>query len=280
MINPLTFSTLACPHWSVETIVGNAVAYGYDGVEWRGGPDGHIHPRSLKKDRGMLRNAVQAAGLMSLGITAYSSFVSEYPTERQKNVDELWRYADLAAEIGAGHVRAFLGKLPARVLPYPQIFTQISKCLLKVADYAHSLGVTIAIEPHDNFVRSSFVAPILQQAPHPALKVIWDVGNTYAASESPVEGYWILGDRLAYVHLKDGWGRGDDWRLGPLGEGEVPLSEIFELLLKNGFSGALNVEWEWAWHPELDAPEIALPHAAKMIRTLLVKQAAPEIIPS
>ena len=280
MINPLTFSTLACPQWSVETIVHNAVAYGYDGVEWRGGPDGHIKPSSSKKDRVVLRNAMQVAGLMSLGITAYSSFVSEDPTERQKNTDELCRYADLAAEIGAGHVRAFLGELPAGVLPPPQMFAQIAKCLLEVADYAHSLGVTIAIEPHDNFVRSSSVVPVLQQAPHPALKVIWDVGNTYAAGESPLEGYSVLGDRLAYVHLKDGWGRGDDWRLGPVGAGEVPLSEIVEFLLKNGFTGALNVEWEWAWHPELDPPEIALPHAAKMIRVLRVKQTAPEIIPS
>ena len=278
MLNPLTFSTLACPQWSIEDIIGNAVAFGYDGIEWRGGPDGHLNPSASKTDRMTLQNAVQDAGLISLGITAYTSFVSDVPSERQKHVEELRRYADLAAEVGAGHVRAFLGELPPDIQPDPQLLAQIAKCLLDAADYARSVDVIVTIEPHDDFIRSASVAPILEQAPHPSLKVIWDVGNTYAVGENPMEGYSLLGKRLAYIHMKDGWGQGDAWRLGPVGAGEVPLSEIIRLLLTNGFTGAWNVEWEWAWHPELDPPEIALPHAAKVIRKLLAAHTVPETV--
>jgi hypothetical protein len=30
----------------------------------------------------------------------------------------------------------------------------------------------------------------------------------------------------------------------------------------------LSVEWEYAWHPELDPPEIALPAALRTVREL------------
>jgi sugar phosphate isomerase/epimerase len=221
---------------------------------------------------------MQMADLISLGVTAYTSFVSEDIEERNKNVEELCQYAELAADIDAGHVRAFLGELPINSPPNPKTHPQIADCLLRAADYAQTLGVTIAVEPHDDFVSSSIVASILDLAPHPALKVIWDVGNTYALGETPIDGLTHLGKRLAYVHLKDGWGQGDDWQLSLVGQGEVPLSEILRLLLAHQFNGAFNVEWEWAWHPELDPPEVALPLAAKIIRSLLTRTISPAVI--
>jgi hypothetical protein len=44
---------------------------------------------------------------------------------------------------------------------------------------------------------------------------------------------------------------------------------VFALLRERGHAAALNVEWERAWHPELDPPEIALPAAIGVIRDLL-----------
>jgi sugar phosphate isomerase/epimerase len=78
-----------------------------------------------------------------------------------------------------------------------------------------------------------------------------------------------LKNRLAYVQVKDGVGRAPDWKLCSLGKGEVPLKRACELLLAHGYEGALSVEWEYAWHPELDPPEIALPLALRTVRELL-----------
>ena len=49
----------------------------------------------------------------------------------------------------------------------------------------------------------------------------------------------------------------------------MPLSQAFELLLANDYQGAFSVEWEYAWHPELDPPEIALPAALRTVQALL-----------
>ena len=267
-MNPITFSTLACPQWSLETIIANAAAFGYDGLEWRGGPAGHVQPEMPAERKVFLRQACADHSLVSLAVTAYTSFVSSSAAERQANLDELRRYADLAAELRAPYVRAFLGELPEHTTIDSAMYAQVSDCLYKAAKYSSTMGIKIAVEPHDNFVRSSDIAPLFEK-PHPAQRVIWDVGNTFAAGEDPAEGFNLLHDHLAYVQVKDGNGRGGNWQLCALGNGDVPLATAFELLLAKGYAGAFSVEWEYAWHPELDPPETALPSALQTVRKLL-----------
>jgi len=269
-MNPITFSTLACPAWSIETIIENASAFGYDGIEWRGGPDGHVQPTLSDSQKAALRNMSRDAGLMAVAVTAYTAFTANSFYARQANIDELCSYCDLAAELGASYVRTFLGELPAGTNLSDLIHENIAYCLEIVADYAHSVGVKIAVEPHDDFVRSSTVTRFFHRGPsHPALRVIWDLGNTFAAGENPAEGFDLLKDHLAYVQVKDGRKTGDKWQLCAVGKGDVPLSEAFGLLSGAGYTGALSVEWEYAWHPELDPPEIALPDALRTVRELL-----------
>ena len=81
-------------------------------------------------------------------------------------------------------------------------------------------------------------------------------------------GFELFKNRIAYVQVKDGKGRASEWQLCSLGQGDVPLRRAFELLLAHGYEGALSVEWEYAWHPELDPPEMALPAALRTVREL------------
>jgi sugar phosphate isomerase/epimerase len=268
-MNPITFSTLACPSWQIETITSKATEFGYNGIEWRGGPQGHVQPRMSRAKKSLLRQQCLDAGLLSLAITAYTSFVSNSIEERQANAEELRQYVDLAVELGANYVRTFLGELPEGTKLDASIYGNISECLNTASEYADSVGVKIAVEPHDDFVRSSTVLPLFDQnKSHPALCVIWDIGNAFSAGENPAEGFNLLKEHLAYVQVKDGKGRDPNWQLCSLGEGDVPLSQAFELLLANDYQGALSVEWEYAWHPELDPPEIALPAALRTVQQL------------
>ena len=168
----------------------------------------------------------------------------------------------------APYVRTFLGELPEGTKLDSSIYEKISDCLNTAADHASSVGVKIAVEPHDDFVRSSDVVPILHRVQHPALRVIWDIGNAFAAGEDLREGFGLLKSRIAYVQIKDGKKYGEEWQLCPVGHGHVPLAQAFGLLLAHGYEGALSVEWEYAWHPELDPPEIALPAALRTVREL------------
>jgi sugar phosphate isomerase/epimerase len=269
-MNTVTFSTLACPSWPIQTVIAKASEFGYDGIEWRGGRQGHIQPAMPTAQKVALRQRCSDAGLMVLAVTAYTSFVSSSAKERQANVDEVRRYADLAAELGAHYVRVFLGELRADTNSDTSMYENIANCLIAASKHAFSVGVRIAIEPHDNFARSSAVAPVLNRTrSQSALDVIWDIGNAFATGENLAEGFELLKDRLAYVQVKDGRKHGAVWQLCSLGQGDVPLDQAFELLLADGYQGALSVEWEYAWHPELDPPDVALPAALRVVRNLL-----------
>jgi sugar phosphate isomerase/epimerase len=273
-MNPIAFSTLACPQWQIPMVIENAAEFGYEGIEWRGGSEGHLQPDMPNTKRTFIRQSCSDAGLTSLAVTAYSSFVSDSARERQANVDELRRYADLAAELDAKYVRAFLGVLPQGRKLDSSLYKRISDCLNIASAHAARVGVKIAVEPHDDFVLSTDVGPVFSRS-HPALRVIWDIGNAFAAGEYPSEGFEFMKHHLAYVQLKDGKGCNPNWRLCPIGEGDVPLHHAFRLLLATNYRGAFSVEWEYAWHPELDPPEIALPAALRTVKKLLT-DAQPE----
>jgi sugar phosphate isomerase/epimerase len=47
------------------------------------------------------------------------------------------------------------------------------------------------------------------------------------------------------------------------------MPDILAALRRAGYDGWLSVEWEKKWHPELEAPEIALPQHAEALRAYL-----------
>ena len=78
--------------------------------------------------------------------------------------------------------------------------------------------------------------------------------------ETPAEVYASLGPRILLAQVKDARRLADgSWRLVPLGEGEVPVREMLRLLSAGGYPHWISVEWEKRWHPEIEAPEVALP---------------------
>ena len=125
-MNLIAFSTLACPNWTVQEVIERASKFGYDGIEWRGGPQGHVQPSMPAEQIAALQKSSADAGTLPVAVTAYTSFVSLIEKERQANIDELRRYADLAAELDAPYVRAFLGELPNGVNLDSSIYENIS----------------------------------------------------------------------------------------------------------------------------------------------------------
>ncbi|MEI9909046.1 MAG: hypothetical protein WDO71_04880 [Bacteroidota bacterium] len=56
-----------------------------------------------------------------------------------------------------------------------------------------------------------------------------------------------------------------------LGQGEVPIFEAVDLLIKGGYKGYYSFEWEKLWHPELEEPAIALADYPKAMKQHFTK---------
>jgi sugar phosphate isomerase/epimerase len=265
---PIAFSTLACPEWSPGEIVDRAATLGYDAIEWRGGPDGHVRTDwPLHRRRELARHAGDR-GIRALAVTAYTSFLDADAAARQTSADDLARHLELAADLGAAAVRVFVGVATDRA-PMTELVERAVDSVSSVIGAARSTGVTMAIEPHDEFVRSTIVAPILDTIDDPAVGAVWDIANAWSVGESPETGVAILGPRIRYVQVKDGRGQGETWQLTEIGAGEVPLAEALALLARTRRLPPVSFEWERAWHPELPSADRVLGPALGRIRALI-----------
>jgi len=261
----LAFSTLACPEWDAETVVQQAAAGGWDAIEWRGGPEGTVRPDWTADRRGSLRRALAAAGLGSVAVTTYSNLISSDPGVVRASVADAAAHAELARDLGAPAIRLFLGERDDDA-PAETLSGRAVDAIAELLESVRPIDVTLAIEPHDDHVRSETIRPILDALPDRALGVVWDIGNAWSVGEDPAVGIAAYTGRITWVQVKDGTGLGATWRLCDLGAGDVPLDRALTSLAEANAAADLalppiSLEWERAWDPDLAPASLALPRA-------------------
>ncbi|WP_051343905.1 sugar phosphate isomerase/epimerase family protein [Alicyclobacillus herbarius] len=263
----VAYSNLACPEWSVEEVFENALRYGYQAVELRL-LHGEVIPSDVDPDEArLLMQAARTRGIEIVGVGASTRFASVDERDRQANVEELLRYLELAARLGAPMVRTFGGTLPASAgaIAESEVNHWVAEALRKVSDRARELGVYVVLETHDDFSSSFRVAEVLRVVDSPYVKALWDTHHPYRMGETVETTLGNLREWLHHVHLKDARRQGDGWDLVLFGEGEVPVKDIVHQVLDAGYQGWFCVEWERKWHPEIADAHTALPQHRKVL---------------
>jgi len=110
--------------------------------------------------------------------------------------------------------------------------------------------------------RSRDLRRLLDAVDDPAVGALWDAGHTTRVSEEPpAETLDVLGEDVAYLHLKDAVhdpdhpdAMDDGWRYVLPGEGDLPLAAALAELRDRGYGGWVTFEHEKRWHPELESP--------------------------
>lgn len=263
---PLAWSTLGCPDWTLEQAAENAAANGYRALEVRL-LDREIIPADLSAaGRQRIKNVMAQTGVGVIGLGLSTRFSAIDPAERQKNVHDLERYIELANDLGVPYVRTFGGNV-IEGSTLEQTINWVAEGICAALPTAEKYGVTILLETHDAFCRGQEVAAVLDQVPHERLKAVWDVHHPFRMGESIEDTWRLIGARTVHIHLKDARLKPDgSWQLVLMGEGEVPCQDVIKLLHREGYNGAISAEWEKKWHPEIEAPEIAMPQHARVIR--------------
>jgi sugar phosphate isomerase/epimerase len=143
----------------------------------------------------------------------------------------------------------------------------VAESIQRLQEIAAAKGVEVWIENHGDFASAGETAEILAQAASPRAGLVWDPANSFIATrERPAEGAAILGTAIRHVHIKDVRRNSDGWKHVATGEGEFPLLELLGTLQKLQYDRFLSFEWEKKWHPEIDDPEVALPHFMNWFR--------------
>ncbi len=266
------FSTLACPKWSVEQVIENALTMGYDGIEWRLMNGKIIDPVGDYTNVANAVSACRARGLDVCALDTSCSFNHADSEIRAKQVEDLLNWIQLAQDVHVPILRVFGGAgAESTSSPLSQYAENIwvVDSLHQVASKAEQSSVTVTLETHDAFSSARRVANVLQKINSSHIAALWDSHHPYRVGETVEDVVEALQGRIAHVHVKDARRAPTDstkWQLVLLGEGEVPVRQQLRLLMQQGYTGYASVEWEKHWHPELAEPEIALPQHIALLK--------------
>jgi len=265
----VSFSTLACPDWTMPQIIAMAARERYDGIELRF-VEGEDSLWKLPAFSGKeLASAKLALGDQALTISCLDTscrFHAPNAAERKRWITEGIRMADLAAELGAPGLRVF-GDAIQPGADRASTQSWIADSIRELAETTAPRGVDIWIENHGDFAASAQTAAILQQTASPNVGVVWDPANSFAATnEQPAESAARLGAAIRHVHIKDFQRDGEGVKYVLAGEGDFPLLALKRALQGLEYDRFLSFEWEKKWHPEIADPDIALPHFARWFR--------------
>jgi len=261
-----SFSTLACPDWSLTEVLQAAVRYGYDGVELRvisRELDLWNLPEFKPSALAGTRNIIQDCGLAVASIGSSTCFHSTDLLERERNFDSALRMAEVAAGLGAPSIRVF----GDRIQPgnsRQETAAWIADSLARLAEKLKPSGVEVWLETHGDFATAANVNEVLARLDGAQVGIIWDPANAFEQSGEEPRISPQMASRIRHVHLKDMKRDAEgSTHYVAMGEGEFPFQTMFASLAGIGFDGFVSFEWEQLWHPELAGPETALPHFIK-----------------
>jgi sugar phosphate isomerase/epimerase len=260
----ISFSTLGCPDWTLPQAVDLAVRAGYQGIELRfiEGEDSLWKlPTFSGSGLQHTRRQIEESGLQICCVDTSCRFDSRESSERGRWIEEGIRMAELAKQLNAPGIRVF----GERIQPgsdRQNTRKWIADSLNVLTEKLDGSAVEVWLETHGDFSCAADVQSILKDCSD--VRLVWDSASAFIeCGERPLTNGTALKQSICHVHIKDLRRTGDSWRPVLTGDGEFPLIEVRQLTGAINYTGFLSFEWEKKWHPEIEPPEVAIPHFAK-----------------
>ena len=189
------------------------------------------------------------AGVEITMMVTYADFTHPDSAERARQVDELRRYIGVAAELGTPYIRVTAGQAHPgleRAAAIEWAVAGLTACL----DDATDAGVILCYENHTKgyaWTYNDFSQPsdifleICARTDGTGLRLLFDTANTLATGDDPLRVLAQVRRRVSMIHTND-IARAGSFEPVLLGEGVVPIVEIYRLMRQNGFDGWISVE--------------------------------------
>jgi sugar phosphate isomerase/epimerase len=268
---PIAFSTLGCPKWPWKRVIEQATELGYAAIELRG-IEGEMdltkRPELTGGGLAQTKKDLSALGLLISDLGASARMHESDPDRRAAQLDEGRRFIDLAHSLGVPYVRVFGDEVP-KGEDKKAVMERVVAGLRELAGHARGSGVVVILESHGDFTDSATLQELLTRA-GTGVGLLWDTHHTFVAGkEQPADTFKALRPFIRHTHIKDSKPEGSGIRYVLPATGTVPLREIVGVLARGGYTGYYCFEWEKAWHPDIEEPEVAFPRYADVMRTLL-----------
>ena len=214
----ISFTTLGCPDWDLDTICRRGREYGYEGVDFRGLQETMDITQLPAFTSGVAqtRRQLADAGMEVSGIS--SSIRVCVPEKLEENVEEARRSIPVANALGCGAIRVFGGG-DSKTCSKEELADIGRETMEQILELDGACQLKWLFETHDEWIRAVECKLLLDRIPNEAFGVLWDMGHTArVGEESPEQTYQAVGPRIGYTHVKDAVydpesRRGDEGRL-------------------------------------------------------------------
>ena len=196
-----------------------------------------------------LRGQAADAGVQIAMLVTYADFTHPDAAERTRQVSELRRFIDVAAQLGTPFIRVTAGQAHPgleRAAATEWAVKGLTACL----DDAAAKGVTLCYENHTKgyaWTYNDFSQPsdifleIVERTEGTDLRLLFDTANTLATGDDPLRVLALVKDRVSMIHTND-LARVGYFEPVLLGAGVSPIVGIYKMLHENGFDGWVSVE--------------------------------------
>lgn len=213
-----------------------------------------------------VRKKAEEVGIELSNYSMPANFVQETEEEFEKEVVRLKEHVDLLNRMGIKHMRhdvtAFTLPPEKNTIAYfENSLPQIVEGSRRIADYAAQFGITTTIENHGVAVQASDrVQRVLALVDRPNFKTTLDIGNFMCVDENSIVGVKKNLQYASLVHFKDFYFRpyyqdpgagkwfktsnGNFLRGAIVGQGDIEIREIINLIKDSGYDGYITVEFE------------------------------------
>ena len=177
------------------------------------------------------------------------------------DMDEFLRFVPLAEGLRARWLRVFDGGQKCNAAELNRAAELVERWRRLRA--SHGWKADMMVETHDALSTSGAIERLVASIPD--VRILWDTHHTWrTGGEAPSETWRAIGPSVVHMHVKDSQMSGSPgdrpcYRLP--GTGDFPMTELRNTI-EGCFSGALSLEWERMWHPELPPLEKALSAAS------------------
>ena len=251
----LAFSTNAFKRYSLEDSIKEISAIGYEGVEILCDVP-HAYPpefgekkiqsiKNLLSENNLQISNLNAFTLFAIGDTYNPSWIEDDEKSREIRVKHTIDCIQMAKKLGAKNISTEPGGLVNGTGKHN--VSQMEKLfidgLLKAAKIAEKEGVKILVEPEPFLLleNSKQFKNFIKKVNSEYVKLNFDIGHFFCASEDPAQLVYELADYADHFHLADIAQSRVHNHLIP-GLGAIDFAQVFEAMDEIGYSGFVTVE--------------------------------------
>jgi sugar phosphate isomerase/epimerase len=239
------YPDLSCGRRSLPDWLQFAASIGLDGADVS---VAHVTSRAIA-DLDALRRAAADSGIAVAMLASYSDFVHPDRVARRRQLDDVRRWIDAAARIGAAAIRLTAGEMRDGLCEADALGC-IADGLVEAAEAAHACGVRALYENHvrgagwtrnDFTQRAARFLDVVRRTDGSHLEVLFDTANNLALDEDPTAVLDKVIARVGAVHVSDLTRRGA-FEPTVVGTGVAPNRELLSRLVAYGFDGWVSIE--------------------------------------